>query len=258
MKPNLLMAIILPVFAACQQNQNASDTNNNHAGNISDDTIPSSINAVPLPTGYTRIDAGKNSFTEWLRNIHLKKDKTVYLYNGLPKRNQSAQFAVLDISVGNKDLQQCADAVMRLRAEYLFAEKKFSEILFRDNNNLAYELGMNHDRTNFDHYLNNVFAHCGSLSLQKQLNPITNLNSIQPGDVLIQGGSPGHAMIIVDMAEDKNGKKIFLLAQSYMPAQDIHIVVNPMNKTLSPWYELNDQTIYTPEWTFPKNHFRTW
>lgn len=259
MKPNLLMAIILPIFASCRQNPNSFATNNNSsAKNSVIDTIPSTINSIPLPEGYTRIAAEKNSFTQWLRNIHLKKDKTVYLYNGLPKRNQSAQFAVLDISVGNKDLQQCADAVMRLRAEYLFAEKRFSEIIFRDNNNERYELGMNSDRSNFNHYLENVFAHCGSLSLQKQLVPIKDLDAVQPGDVLIQGGSPGHAMIIIDMAQNKNGKKIFLLAQSYMPAQDIHIVVNPMNKNLSPWYEFNDQPIYTPEWTFPKGHFRAW
>jgi hypothetical protein len=252
MKPNLLMAIILPIFAACQQNAHSSE-------NISIvDSIPSTINSILLPDGYTRIVAEKNTFTQWLRNIHLKKDKTVYLYNGLPKRNQSVQFAVLDISVGAKDLQQCADAVMRLRAEYLFTENKFSDIIFRDNNNVRYELGVNHNRDNFNHYLENVFAHCGSLSLQNQLVPIKNLNDVKPGDVLIQGGSPGHAMIVVDMAEDKNGKKIFLLAQSYMPAQDIHIVINPMDKTLSPWYELNEQTIYTPEWTFLKGHFRTW
>jgi Domain of unknown function (4846) len=35
------------------------------------------------------------------------------------KARQDVQYAVLDISVGNRDLQQCADAVMRIRGEYL-------------------------------------------------------------------------------------------------------------------------------------------
>src|SRR5712675_2018064 len=83
------------------------------------------IGEIKMPDGCKRIPAQPGSFGEWLRAIPLRKDNHVYLYNGLPKRNQTAQFAVLDISVGNKDLQQCADAVMRLRAEYLFAVKRF-------------------------------------------------------------------------------------------------------------------------------------
>jgi len=59
-----------------------------------------------------------------------KKNKTVYLYDGSVKRNQAAQFAVLDISTGNKDLQQCADAVMRLRARFLFATQQYDHIIF--------------------------------------------------------------------------------------------------------------------------------
>ena len=52
--------------------------------------------------------------------------------------------------------------------------------------------------------------------------------SLQPGDVFIKGGSPGHAVIVVDVAiYTQTGKKVFLLAQSYMPAQQIHILVNP-------------------------------
>ena len=35
-------------------------------------------------------------------------------------------------------------------------------------------------------------------------------------------------MIVADVAFNKKGEKIFILAQGYMPAQDIHIVKNPM------------------------------
>jgi hypothetical protein len=216
------------------------------------------ISAIPLPEGYTRITLEKNSFGQWLRNISLKKDKTVYLYDGSVKKDQSAQFAVLNISTGNKDLQQCADAVMRLRAEYLYAQKRFDEIIFRDNDNKSYSFGFPTDREHFNKYLENVFSHCGTLSLEKQLHVVKNLKDLQIGDVLIQGGSPGHAMLVVDMAMNNDGKKIFLLAQGYMPAQDIHIVNNPMNTELSPWYEMNDQTIFTPGWTFFQEQLKHW
>jgi hypothetical protein len=31
-----------------------------------------------------------------------------------------------------------------------------------------------------------------------------------------------------------------------------------MNEKLSPWHELNNKTIYTPEWAFENNQLRTW
>lgn len=39
--------------------------------------------------------------------------------------------------------------------------------------------------------------------------------------------------------------------QSYMPAQDMHILRNPLNADLSPWYaEDFGEVLQTPEWTF--------
>ena len=63
--------------------------------------------------------------------------------------------------------------------------------------------------------------------------------SIKAGDFLIKPGSPGHSVIIVGVARNVSGKKLYLLAESYMPAQDIHILVNHKNPKLSPWYELD-------------------
>lgn len=61
--------------------------------------------------------------------------------------------------------------------------------------------------------------------------------------MLIRGSSPGHAMLVIDMAEDAAGNKVYLLAQSYMPAQDIHVVVNPVEGKL---------------WTFYTSQLRRW
>lgn len=89
-------------------------------------------------------------------------------------------------------------------------------------------------------------------------SPLQNLIP-QPGNVLIRGGFPGHAVMVMDDAVNENGKKIYLLAQSYMPAQDIHVLNNPVNKNLSPWYEVNDDNIIrTPEYSFTKNELRSW
>jgi hypothetical protein len=222
--------------------------------------LPTHIGAIPVPAGYERMPAAKGSFAEWLQNIRIKKGKTVFLYNGIPKRNQEAQYVVLDIPVSNKDLQQCADAVMRLRAQYLYSQKRFAEISFSDNSGKKYVCPASVDSTRFERYLENVYAYCGTLSLERQLRKVARFNDIQPGDVLIKGGSPGHAVIVTDVAVSKSGKKIYMLAQSYMPAQDIHVLKNPNDGDYSPWYEVNTNNsfIFTPEWTFTPNQLKRW
>lgn len=59
-------------------------------------------------------------------------------------------------------------------------------------------------------------------------------------------------MIIADMATDGKGRKAMLAAQSYMPAQDIHVVTNLNDQRVSPWYiyDGNTETFAFPEWTF--------
>lgn len=218
-----------------------------------------SIGQIPVPTGFTRVTLENGSFAAWLRNIPLRKDKTIRLYNGLPKSNQSGQFAVIDMSIGNKDLLQCADAVMRLRAEYLYSQKKYSAIAFMDYAAVWHRYPGVATRRVFDQYLENVFGKCGSASLEKQLKPVSNFFNIEPGYVFVQGGFPGHAMLVADMAVNEKGNKVFMLAQGYMPAQDIHIVNNPINTILTPWYEVNDgDTIITPGWKFTKGHLKKW
>jgi hypothetical protein len=67
----------------------------------------------------------------------------------------------------------------------------------------------------------------------------------------VHGGLPGHAVIVVDVAvNEKTGDKIFMLAQSYMPAQEIHVLRN-FSSEFSPWYVENfEEELETPEWTF--------
>ena len=96
-------------------------------------------------------------------------------------------------------------------------------------------------------------------TLEKALTP-KSFRQLAGGDVLIHGGSPGHAMLVIDVAEDAQGHRIYLLAQSYMPAQDIHIVKNPTEPARSPWYRA-DQTgtiLETPEYIFTTSELRGW
>jgi hypothetical protein len=217
----------------------------------------SKVNDIAVPAGY-KISNSSQGFGEWLGNVALKKDKTVYLYDGSEKRNQSAQYAVLDISVGNQNLQQCADAVMRLRAEYLYSAGKYDQIAFKDNAGKEYRFTAPYDRSRFQQYLLTVFGMCGSASLSKELKQ-KDIRDIMPGDVFIRGGFPGHAVIVMEAAENAAGEKIYLLAQSYMPAQDIHILNNPNDDSLSPWYKPDErEIIITPEYVFKKSELKGW
>ncbi|MEO6539933.1 MAG: DUF4846 domain-containing protein [Ferruginibacter sp.] len=250
------MIILQCVLLSCNSMTNPSPGLNKGNGEINP---YKQIKAIPLPPGFERIPAEPSSFADYLENISLKEQTTVYLYNGKPKHNQTAQFALLNISVGHADLQQCADAVMRLRAEYQFTQNQFDRIVFYDNAGTAYRFSSPFTKSNFSKYLDRVFGMCGSASLSKQLKPVSNFAEIQAGDVIIRGGFPGHAVIVMDVAVNASGKKIYLLAQSYMPAQDIHVLKNPMNADLSPWYEVNDdEIIQTPEYTFITNELKRW
>lgn len=226
---------------------------------IKNTEAPKKIAEIVVPSGYKRTTVTDSSFGVWLRQLPLKKDKTVYLYNGSVKQNQSAQFAVIDIPRSTKDLMQCADVVMKLRAEYLFANKNYTGISFTDYAGKEYKWNGGNNRIQFENYLDNVFGWCGSASLEKQLKQVSDINQLEAGDVFIKGGFPGHAMIVADVAVNDKREKIYLLIQGYQPAQDIHVVVNPADNELSPWYKVSgSDEIRTPEWLFYKSQLKRW
>lgn len=238
-------------------------------------------NRISPPAGYQRMPLPKGSFGAWLRGLPLKPGKPkVMLYNGQEKGNQTAQYAVVDIDVGKRDLQQCADAVMRLRGEYLFSIGEDEAIHFNFTNGEncpwtrwrdGYRARIGGSKTtwvkkmepssshaNFRAYMDLVFTYAGTASLEKELKKVGTLRELEVGDVFIQGGFPGHAVLVVDVAEHPgNGHKMYLLAQSYMPAQDIHILQNLNHTALNPWYDGQaGGAIETPEWTFLQQDLR--
>ncbi|MBO6517080.1 MAG: DUF4846 domain-containing protein [Bacteroidia bacterium] len=245
-------------------------------------TKPASVVEIPTPSGFFRSAKDSGSLTRFLRALSFKEDNTVYLFDGTKKWNQSAQYAVLDIDIGKRDLQQCADATMRLRAEHLFKTKQYDKIGFHftsgdlaswnryaagyrakiSGNQVSWVRSAARDTSyaNFRKYMNLIYSYCGTRSMQKEVTPIP-LQDIQPGDVFHQTGSPyGHAVTVMDVARDSTGQPVFLLSQSYMPAQSIHVLVNPNDADLSPWYRMENvgEELVTPEWTFPPNSLKRW
>ncbi len=228
----------------------------------------------PPPPGYQRNPADSNSFAYYLQHLPLKPvGAKVLYYNGQEKDSPGIYEAVVDLPIGQKNLHQCADAVIRLRAEYLWRNRYYNQIHFNLTNGFRvdYDRWRNGERVKvtkdnntswqqsatvsptyatFWAYLEFVFSYAGTLSLSKELLSVP-IADLQIGDVFIQGGSPGHAIIVVDLATNKDGQQVFMLAQSYMPAQETQILKNPRDPRIQPWYSTNfGDKLVTPEWTF--------
>ncbi len=231
---------------------------------------------INVPKGYKRTAGDK--YAEFLKNQELLPDGSpVLLYNNSKKSKQNVHIAVLSMDVGKKNLQQCADSVLRLKSEYLFISKQYDKINFHLTNGQefpyikyrdGYRLIVEGNKTSliktaqpdssykaFRQYLDVLFTYAGTLSLSTECKNIDK-SDMKIGDIFIKGGTPGHCVIIVDMCENDNGEKMFLLAQGYMPAQQIHVLKNPKSK--SPWYSVKDlkYPFKTPEFTFEDNSLK--
>jgi len=231
--------------------------------------------------GYLRVEYEEGSFAEFLRNQKLKPygEKVLY-YDGREKSPKGVYDSVFDVDIGNRDLHQCADAIMLLRAEYLYSQELYDEISFNfvsgfkaeykkwmngykidvKGNNVEYYKAAEPSNLyeDFRKYMDMVFAYSGTLSLENELISVS-IDNMNIGDVFIVGGSPGHTVIVVDMAVNASGEKIFLLAQSYMPAQQTQLLINPMGNDISPWYSLKGkERLITPQWTFELDTLKSW
>jgi len=234
----------------------------------------------PAPKSYETLDCRPGSFGHYLQHFPLKPEGTeVMLYDGRKKNRQDVHLAVLDISIGKKDLQQCADATIRLRSEWMYSTGKRNEISFNftngfpasfkkwsagnslliEGNKVSWYPDAKNDKSvqSFNRYLECVFMYAGTLSLSKELK-YKHLNEMKVGDLLLHGGTPGHAAIVVNIAKNSSGELAFMLAQSYMPAQNIHLLKNP--KTGKAWYFLKEvkKVIQTPEFVFNKGQLAEW
>lgn len=222
------------------------------------------------PAGFERVECPEGSFGNFLRTYPLKEfGSPVLLYDGREKSSK-VHASVFNMPILKTDLIQCADAVMKLRAEYLYAQGRYSEIEFKITNGMSvpfskyasgervavsgnktswksgYKKG--YGREIFDEYMKFIYTYAGTLSLSQE-SKSRKISEIQVGDFFIYGGTPGHVVLVLDLAVDeKTGRKIMLLGQSYMPSQEFHVLKS--YEIISPWYFVEDTVLQTPEWTF--------
>ena len=245
------------------------------------DSSSALVNHIPLPAGYKRTAVEANSYADWLRHLPVKDGQKVsYTYDGRPALSADVVFAVLDIDIGTKDLQQCADAIIRLHAEYLYALGKYRDIKYKftsgdtsrfdiwikgyrpqvKGNKVSWTKSEKIDSSylSFRSYLENIFMYAGTFSLEKEMDSIKSYDSIQIGDALILPGFPGHAVMVADIVFSKeSGERSYLFIQGYTPAQDIHVIKNPSRQDGLPWFELKaNQNLQIMHWIFDENNIR--
>ncbi|MFC0604024.1 DUF4846 domain-containing protein [Winogradskyella pulchriflava] len=225
-------------------------------------TIKSRVN---VPSGYQRVEYTIGSFEDYLRNYKLKSfGSKIINYDDSEYFWQGGHIGILEIPVPKNGLQQCADALIRIRSEFLWDNNRKDEIGFKftsghycswtkyaegyrpkiNGNKVSFHntANTNHTKENFYKYLNLIYMYSGTLSLYNELEAV-KAKDLKIGDMLIKGGSPGHIVMIADEVINDNGEKLFLLFQGNTPAQNVHLVKNLEDASISPWYQLKDDAV---------------
>lgn len=239
-----------------------------------------SLTRFDPPAGFTRVALAEGSFGAYLRQLPLRTDRT-HVLSHAGERLDSPAAAVATLDVGKRDLQQCADSILRLHAEWLWAAGRADEVgyhfvsgdLSRWRDWRAGQRfrvrGSRVERVNtgkpndsyeaFKRYLFHVFTYAGTASMHRDSTSVP-IADARPGDFFVQPGSPGHAVLIMDIAEHRDGRRVALLGQGFMPAQEFHVLAGKADAVIDRvWFVLPDTggELATPSWKpFPATTLR--
>ena len=220
--------------------------------------------AFPPPEGAARAPA--DDFGAWLRARPLRAaGEPVRTHSGAVVHHRAR---VVDLPLVPGDLQQCADSAIRLRAEWQRERgispsfkatsgdpipwSRFSagERPYVAGKGLAWGPA-DPDHQTWERWLSAVFTWAGTRSLQAY--ETRAVEHPQPGDVLVEGGSPGHAVVILDVAT-RGDETLLLIGEGFMPAMDFHIELGP----LEGWWRWTEGGLALPHWPLSRDSLRRW
>lgn len=227
------------------------------------------LSRFATPPGYERVALEPGSFGDWLRTLPLAaRDTPVVNFRGDVVHPADDEYlaAVVAIDIGTIDLEQSPDAVLRLHAEWSWSVNRARDLTYRGAKHLEmpFSRWLKGDRliasdtgaawvprakpSEPEHaelraFLDGVFTWANSTSVATHATPVS-AEDVAPGDFFIHVRSPGHALIVLDIAHKKSGERLALLGQALNPAQSIH-VLRPGRKTA--WFSLRPpKPILTP------------
>jgi len=225
----------------------------------------------PTPPGYQRVANAPGSFGEWLRGLPVAAPDTPVVNNNgdvVFKGDDDYVAAVVAIDVGAGDLQQSSDAVIRLHAEWLWANDKLDAISYRSASKLdmpwtRWQHGQrliasgpnvfwvvktkprDPSYEDFRQYIDAVMLWTSSAALGTRATRVEDPATLAPGDFFLQSKGKGHAILVLDVAEKPTGERVALLGRALQnPAQSVH-VIRPGKATS--WFSLRPpNAVMTP------------
>ncbi|MBW1877683.1 MAG: hypothetical protein JRJ84_04900 [Deltaproteobacteria bacterium] len=216
--------------------------------------------AFPPPAGAVRTPP--DGFGAWLGTLELAPaDEPVRTHNGAVVAHHAR---VVRLPLVPGDLQQCADSAIRLRAEWLriqgdevsfhatsgdpmpWSRWEGGERPYESDNRLHWRPGT---KGGWEAYLAAVFTWAGTRSL---VLDTVEADTPRPGDLLVDPGSPGHAVVLLDVAE-RDDELLLLVGEGFMPAQSFHVELGPVDG----WW-LWDDGLALPHWSFEASQLRRW
>jgi Domain of unknown function (4846) len=232
-------------------------------------------NEIPVPTGFQRVAIDSNSFAAYLRTLPIvDASHGVLDFKGRVrvKTGDSSLAAVVPVDIAGKNLWQCMDIILAFKVDFLNKEKRMAEIVFPlpEGTKLSWEEwqngirpsfkglhfyksisgNMDNSQKSFKKYVNTIFNYSNTQTFYHHY-PAVELAEIKPGDFIVKKGKKGHAVFIVDVAENEYGEKIALIGQGDTPACQFYVL---KNKQGSPWFKIHLDSKY-PDLPISKKMF---
>lgn len=226
------------------------------------------------PAGFERVEVEPGSYQAYLRGLPLRTDRTrTRLYNGDPVRMPSA--AIIPLELGPRDLHQCADSVIRLHGEWLWASGQAEQASYHyTSGDLAAWEDWRRGRPlevrggqvrqverapapntwrAYRRWLDEIFRYASTRSMHRDAERVTDPEELRAGDFFLMAGNPGHVIVLLDVATHPDGRRAALIGQGYIPAREVHVIgVRAREDVLDRvWFVLPegpDDEIDTPTW----------
>jgi hypothetical protein len=206
------------------------------------------VERIAVPAGYERAPVPDRSFAAWLRHLPVASEETpVTTVNEtvVLAADHPNLAAVVALRPRAERLLNGVNILIRLRAEYCWTAQRTEALVFHftsghlagwrawslgdrpfvDGRNVAFRrvVGRDDSRDSFCMYLETVFRYASLPSLLADTRPADD-RRIEAGDILVQRGRPGHALMVLDIATDARGRLRVLLGQGGRPAQAFHVL----------------------------------
>ena len=177
------------------------------------------------------------------------------------KSTDSTLAGVVPVNIAGNRLWQCMDILICFHVDYLEMNSNpvvsyplpdgtpFSWLEWQKGIRPVFE-GLNFKKIlksksdtsvkNFTKYLNTIFEYSGTQSFWHYY-PDIKLNNVEPADFIVKKGKKGHAILVVDVAENSMGQKVALMGQGDTPACQFYLLKQTNG---DPWFKIDIESAH--------------